>query len=59
VRRIRIALGAILISVVIAGCRYFVPAGGSDDPLGSANPLPGGSAAPRVSPSLEIPPPRD
>ncbi len=55
-RRARHALGAILLAALIAGCRYLVPGGG---PEGTENPLPNASAAPRVSPSLEVPPPVD
>jgi hypothetical protein len=63
------AATAILVVAMLAGCRLIVPADGSQAPLPSGShtpaagssgfPFPGDSAAPRVSPSLEVPPPVD
>jgi hypothetical protein len=56
VTRARQLLAAILLAALIASCRYLPPGGAPD---GGSNPLPDASGAPRVSPSLEVPPPVD
>jgi hypothetical protein len=69
-RRIRAVLAtAVLIVAMLAGCRFIVPADGSQAPLpgsseapaenSSGFPFPAESGAPRLSPSLEVPPPVD
>jgi hypothetical protein len=56
VRRARQLLAAVLLAALIAACRYLPPGGAPD---ATSNPLPDASGAPRVSPSLEVPPPVD
>ena len=55
-RRARHLLAAVLLAALVAACRYLPPGGAPD---GTSNPLPDASGAPRVSPSLEVPPPVD
>jgi hypothetical protein len=49
------AAAAILVALILAGCRFIVPADDSSPQL----PQPGFSGRPLLSPSLEIPPPID
>jgi hypothetical protein len=57
----------VLIVAMLAGCRFIVPADGSPMPQpegseatgASGFPFPGETEAPRLSPSLEVPPPVD
>lgn len=50
---------AVIAAATLAGCRHIVPADASEQPApgGSQFPWASSSVAPRVSPSLEIPPP--
>lgn len=59
-RRIQAFLAAVVVvAATLAGCRLIDPADGSEQPApgGSQLPWASSSEAPRLSPSLEVPPP--